>query len=262
LHADNSTTSGFAAAVVWLGVAVFTLVLPKTPPGAAVGRKTWRSVMGWDAFALLENRDHRTVFITAALFSAPLAAFYPFAAMHLRDLGEPRVSAAMSLGQISEIISMYALAPLLGRFRLKWIFFAGICFGVIRYAIDTRAAVLLGVSLHGFCFTLFFISAQIYLERRIDPQFRTRAQALMAFMMSGVGNLTGSLGSGWWRQGCTGANGTDWTLYWSVLCGVTICVGVFFLASYRGIVGLRPIERGQPGELPTTAEPLNGPNPE
>jgi MFS family permease len=265
LYADNSPMSGFAAAAVWLGVAAFTWLLPSVPPAAAKGGKRWRDLLGWEAFGLLRDRDHRTVFMTAALFSIPLAAFYPFAAMHLRDIGEPKVSAAMSLGQISEIISMYALAPLLLRFRLKWIFFAGIVFGVVRYAmfaVDTRAWLLGGIALHGFCFTLFFISAQIYLERRIDPQFRTRAQALKTLRISGVGNQIGSLGTGWWRQLCTGPAGTNWSLYWSVLCGVTVAVGAFFVVSYHGKSGLHKPGSGHAGELPTTAEPLSGPTPE
>jgi hypothetical protein len=35
--------------------------------------------------------------------------------------------------------------------------------------------VLAGVSLHGFAFTLFFITAQLYLDQRVDPAWRARA---------------------------------------------------------------------------------------
>ncbi|MHA3773105.1 MFS transporter [Verrucomicrobiota bacterium sgz303538] len=265
LRADSSTKSGFIAAGVWLGVAAFTLLLPHVPPSAGAGRKRWRDVLGWDAFVLLRNRDHRSVFVTAALFSVPLAAFYPFTVLHLRDAGEPRVSAAMSLGQISEAIAMYALAPLLTRFRLKTVLLTGIVFGVIRYAMfafDTRGWILAGISLHGLCFTLFFISAQIYLERRIEPEYRTRAQALMTFMISGVGNFTGALASGWWRQWCAGPAGTDWALYWTVMCGATVAVGAFFVMSYRGMNGLQPTSEGVPGQLASTAEPVAAPTPE
>ncbi len=236
LHADSSTLSGFAAVAVWLLVAAFTLTLPPVPPSAAPGKKRWKDVFGWDAFVLLKNPDHRSVFVTAALFSIPLAAFYPFTVLHLRDVGEDRVSAAMSLGQVSEIIAMYALAPLLTRFRLKTVFLAGITFGVIRYAmfaIDTRGWLLTGISLHGLCYTLFFITGQIYLERRVEPEYRTRAQALLTFMTAGVGNFSGALSTGWWRQWCSGPQGTDWQLYWAILCGVTLVVGLFFAVSYR-----------------------------
>ncbi len=265
LKADSSTLSGFVAVAVWLGVAAFTLTLPHVPPSASAGGKRWRDVLGWDAFVLLKNPDHRSVFVTAALFSIPLAAFYPFTVLHLRDAGESRVSAAMSLGQISEAIAMYALAPLLLRFRLKTVFLAGITVGVIRYAMfaaDTLPWVLAGVSLHGLCFTLFFISAQIYLERRVDPEYRTRAQALLTFMISGVGNFVGALSTGWLRQWCAGPQGTDWRLYWTILCGATLAVGVYFAATYRRGNRLHSGADESAGALPSASEPVAASTPE
>ena len=264
LHADQSTLSGFLGAAAWLGVALFTLRLPDVPMQPKA-RRSWREVLGWDALVLLRDPNHRAVFVTAALFSIPLAAFYPFGALHLQDVGEPRVSAAMSLGQITEIIGMFALAWLLAQVRLKTLFLAGIAFGVLRYVLfmlDTRPALLVGILLHGFCFTLFFIPAQIYAEKQIDHAFRARAQALLTMMMSGVGSLVGNLGCGWWRQWCTDAAGrTDWPLYWAVLGATVAVVFVYFALTYRSTTHLYPAE-ARPGSIPKSAEPLLAPTPE
>ena len=72
-------------------------------------------------------------------------------------------------------------------------------------ALNTKAWLLLGVALHGASFTLVFITAQIYLDQRVDAAWRARAQALMTLMNSGVGNLIGYLGTGWWFAACAGA---------------------------------------------------------
>jgi hypothetical protein len=153
----------------------------------------------------------------------------------------------MSLGQITEIIAMLGLASLFARWRLKWIFAAGLLVAVLRYclsALNQPVWVLLGVTLHGFSFTLFFITAQIYLNERIDPAWRTRAQALMALMVSGVGNLLGYLGAGSWLRTCTVGERTNWTGYWSGLTVVLVAVLVYFLKAYHGRgTGLR---RAQP----------------
>lgn len=264
LHADKSTMSGFLGAAAWLGVSLWTLRLPAMPMQPRTQRR-WREVLGWDALALLRDPNHRAVFVTAALFSVPVAAFYPFGALHLQDAGEPHVSAAMSLGQITEIIGMFVLAPLLARWPLKTLFLAGIGFGVLRYglfALDTRLALLAGIFLHGFCFTLFFIPAQIYAEKQIDPAFRARAQALLTVMMSGVGSLAGNLSCGWWRQWCTGAQGrTDWPLYWAALGAAVLLVFVYFAVTYRGTARIHTADT-HPGSLPKSAEPLLAPTPE
>jgi hypothetical protein len=236
LQADASPRCGMVAGGVWLVVALITFTLPPTPPPAASAGRSWTSLLGLEALQLLRHRNHGVIFISAAVVSAPLAAFYPFAAMQLRELNQANIAAAMSLGQISEIFAMYALSPLLARIRLKWILLAGIGFGVARYALfaaNTIPAILAGIALHGLCFTLFYIPGQIYIDRCIARSMQARAQALLTVMVSGVGTLAGYLGCGWWREACRTPVGTNWPLYWSVLCGVLIGAFLFLATQYR-----------------------------
>ena len=237
LHADTSTLAGYTAAATWLVLAAFTFALPSVPPPESTGHTTWHERLGWDALVLLKNRDHRVVFITAALFNIPLAAFFPFTPAHLQQLGFHRTSAWMSLGQITEVIAMLALAGLFLRVRLKWIFAAGLGFGLLRYALcamDGKAWLLVGITLHGFSYTLYFIPAQLYLEERIDPAWRARAQALFALMTGGVGNLIGYLGTGWWFAACTENTFTRWPIFWGGLAATVGGVMIYFLTAYRG----------------------------
>ena len=237
LMADSSTRAGFAASALWLGIAVFSLTLPRVPPLGAGALRSWRDVLGLPALALLAHRDHRVVFLTAALFSMPLAAYFPFTALHLGDAGVREISAAFSLGQFTEIIAMYSLSGLLVRVRLKWIFLTGIGCGAVRFALfalDTKPTLIAGIALHGLCYTLFFITAQLYLEKRIEPQLRARAQALLTLMTAGVGTFAGSIASGWWREACRNGATTDWPHFWLGLCAAVAAVFVFFAAAYRG----------------------------
>jgi nucleoside transporter len=233
---DRSAYAGYLGAFVWLLVAGFTYFLPELPVPKTVERLAWHERLGLDALTLLKNRNTRVVFITTALFNIPVCAFYPYAPTHLHDLGFQRTSAWMSLGQVSEIVAMFGLAWLLINWRLKWVFVCGLGFGVARFALsalDTRPALLLGVTLHGASFVLVFITAQIFLDQQIAPAWRTRAQALMTLMSGGFGNLIGYLGNGWWFNACTSQSGTRWPLFWG---GLTATVGVvlaFFLIAYR-----------------------------
>ena len=236
LHADASTLTGFASAATWLLTAALTYCLPSVQPQAAPTQRPWKDLLGLDTLQLLRHPGHRSVFLTAGLLSIPLAAFYPFTALHLHDLGFQSISAAMSLGQITEAIAMYALSPLLSRFKLRTLFLWAILTSLLRYllfAVDQMPALLLGIFLHGICFTLFFIPAQIYIEQHIDRSMRFRAQALMTLLISGFGNLLGYLGCGWLRTLCSLDGHTLWTRYWSILAVAVFAVGLYFLRSQR-----------------------------
>jgi len=238
LGADRSPLAGYSGALVWLGVAAFTLRMPGVSPSKVPERLTLRQRLGLDALTLLRHPDHRVVFVTAALFSIPLAAFYPYAPPHLKELGLERTAAWMTLGQATEILAMFCLAGLFLKWRLKWIFSAGLACGWLRYslcAMDGRAWVLTGIALHGGAFTLFLITAQIYIDERVDTAWRARAQALMYLMTSGVGNLLGYLGSGWWYRVCARPDGTQWSWFWGGLALVVALVLANFLRAYRGI---------------------------
>lgn len=234
--ADSSVVAGYLAAAGWLGLSAVTWLLPCVPPPAS-GPITFRERMGWDALQLLRNHDHRAVFFVIALFSIPLAAFYPFAPVHLGQLGFEKTSAWMSLGQVTEVIAMFGMASLFGWVRIRWIMAAGLAFGVLRFAfaaVDERFWALLGVTLHGFSFTLVFITAQIYLNERIEVEWRTRAQALLSLMSSGIGNLSGYLLTGMWLGICTASGRTNWTLFWAALSAAMGAVLLYFLIAYKG----------------------------
>lgn len=237
LNADASALAGFSAAIMWLIVCAFTFFLPRIEVPKLAVNLTWSERFGLDALTLLKNRDHRVVFITTVLFCIPLAAFYPYAPPHLRELGLQHTTAWMSLGQVTEIIAMFSLGALLLHWRLKWIFACGLGFGVARFvfsALNTKGWLLIGVALHGASFALVLITAQIYLDQRVDTAWRSRAQALLSLMNGGVGNLVGYLGTGWWFSFCTRPFGTKWSLFWGGLAATVTAVLVYFLTAYRG----------------------------
>jgi MFS family permease len=237
LGADSSTLAMYAGAIMWLGLACFTLTLPAVEPPPSSGKLTLRERLGLDALGLLRHGDHRVVFVTAALFCIPMAAFYPFTPPHLRELGFERSSAWMTLGQVTEVIVLVGLARALTNWRLKWVFAAGLGFAVLRFAlcaVNEPGWLLAGVALHGPGYALFFVTAQIYVNERMDPAWRARAQALFSLVTGGVGSLLGYLSTGWWFGVNASASVTNWTLFWSGLSGAVAVVLAYFILAYHG----------------------------
>ena len=243
LNADTSPLAGYCGSVIWLLVAGFTCFLPPTEPPPAV-HVSWHERMGLDALRLLKNPQHRVMFITAALMNMAIAAFYPYAPTHLHELGFQHTTAWLSLGQVTEMVAMMILGGLMLRWSTKRLVAAGLGFGVLRFvfsAFNTKGWLLLGVFLHGASFVLVLIIGQIYLEHHVEVAWRARAQALFALMTSGVGNLLGYLGSGWWFHACTTRQATNWPWFWGGLAATVAVVLVYFLAMYRPAQGLNAL---------------------
>jgi MFS family permease len=132
---------------------------------------------------------------------------------------------------------MFILGALLLRWRLKWIFVCGLSFGVLRFALSAlpfKAALVAGITMHGASFALVYITAQIYVDQRVEAGWRTRAQALLNLMYNGVGNLIGYLACGWWFAVCSIPQGTHWPVFWMGLSGGMAVVLVYFLTAYQG----------------------------
>jgi nucleoside transporter len=236
LNADTSSRAGYTSAVIWLMLSGFTFFLPSLEVPQSAENLSWHERLGLDALTLLKNRDHRVVFIMTTLLCIPLSAFYPYAPTNMRDLGLVHTSALMSLAQTTEIAAIISLGWLL-HWRIKWVFACGLGFGVLRFvlsAVNYKTFLLIGIALHGASFALVSITAQIYLEQRVNKAWRARAQALLTLMNSGVGNLIGFLSTGWWFNACTRPAGTQWTIFWGGLAATVAVVAIYFLIAYRG----------------------------
>jgi len=245
LHAETSTLGGKVAAVLSVILAVVCRFLPPMPPPDSVapkGRRSLASLFGFKAFALLKNSDHRGLFVTAALLSIPIAAFYAYTPILLREMGDQGSTQTMTLGQVSEIVLLLLLPLLVRKVRLKWILLGALVVGVLRYAFFTFGAMtaemtwmIWGVALHGLCYVGFFVTAQIYLAERIEKKMRAQAQSLLVMLSGGVGTLVGIVMAGeLFKLTAKSGELSDWVTFWGVLFITTLLAMTYFLITYRG----------------------------
>jgi MFS family permease len=236
-HADSSALAVYLGAAASLLVCICAGFVPPQKSLTPAGKVSWRARLGLDALSLLKDRNHRVIFIIIGAFNISLVGFYPYGPLHIRELGFTSVSAWMSLAQTTEVLSMFALGALLRRFRLKWIFACGLAIGVARFALCAlpfKAGLLIGTTLQGACYALVYITAQIYVEQRVEPGWRARAQALLNLMYNGFGSLIGYLACGWWFAACARPAGTQWPVFWLGLAAGMAAVLIYFLAAYQG----------------------------
>lgn len=239
LHADRSAVAGYASVVPRLLLGVLAFALPATHP-AGTGR-SWLSLLGIDAFALLRERDHFVFFLVTGLLSIPLAAFYMFVPRHLEALGDLHASATMTFAQWPEVLAMLTIGAVMSRWRIKTVLTWSLVIHVLRFASFTMAGVtgerlwlMPGVVLHGFGYTFYFITAQIFLDRRVPQGMRGQAQGLLTLVSGGIGSSVGNLLAGHLYDLTVLHGGGGWTVFWAALGSILVlCLGIFAFF-YRG----------------------------
>ncbi len=240
LRADTSPVAGYASAGVRLLTGLAAFGLPRTPPLGLPG-VTLKSRLGLDAFALLKQRDHLVFFVVTGLFSIPLSAFYMYGAEFLKVLGDAHPTGTMTVAQGLEVAGMLALGSVMTRCRVKTVLSWALGLSVARYAMSAGAGVtgaagwhIAGIALHGLCYTFYFITAQVFLDRRVDPGMKGRAQGLLGMVSGGAGPLVGALACGWLRHACVAADGGGWDWFWGILSAMIAVCLVIFVMFYRG----------------------------
>lgn len=242
---DSSPVAGMAAAGVRVALGLACFMMPETLPmgasreTAGVERRGWRSNFGMDALVLFKDRSLRVFFITSMLFAVPLAAFYMYAPIQLKEMGDPHPVGSMTLGQVTEVIAMLMLSGLMAKGKVRWVLLAAIGFALLRYLLfalagwaDSLPWMWLGIAMHGPCYTFYSVTGQILVNRRVEPGVRSQAQALLGTLTTGVGALLGSLACGiYYRETIGLVNG--WVFFWSGLAAAVFGCGVYFFARYE-----------------------------
>ena len=236
-----------SASVGWLSVgasilaAVCCFLLPHCPPKGGPPKNVL-DVLGLRAFRLFKQPDTAVFFGTAFLFSIPLSAYFMHTPQQLRFLGCEQIAAVMTVGQLTEVAAMLMMGWLLRTWTIKAIFVLALGCGTLRYLLyavgasdDSIASVLVGVALHGICWTYFFEAGKVFLARRIERGIRTQSQALLALLTSGIGGLAGTAFVGWAHGYLVNeTTGAGWSDYWWLLTTVCAFCVIGFMIGYRG----------------------------
>ncbi len=253
---DRTPLPLYAAAVASLLLGLYSFTLPHTPPPAAGESVSLGSIVGMDALRQLGGRSF-TIFIACSfLICIPLAAYYNFApifaANAVYDQGVsnavvdllPNPSSLMSLGQMSETAFMLLMPLLFLRFGVKWMLAIGMGAWVLRYVLFAMGApdavfwmVATGILLHGVCFDFFFVTGQIYVDKKSTPAVRGQAQGFLVLVTYGLGMFVGAQIAGALFNAFLGdapaLTLALWQEFWLVPAGFAFLVLALFVLSFR-----------------------------
>jgi len=226
-----------AAASIVLGL--FSFTLPHTPPRAAGQPVSLRSIVGLDALKQLGDRSFYVFIAASLLLCIPLAAYYNFTQLFLGDAGVTKIAATQTWGQISETGFMLLMPLFFARLGVKKMLLLGMGAWVLRYGLFAIAApsaifplILVGILLHGVCYDFFFVTGQIYVDKKSTPAVRGQAQGFLVLVTYGVGMLIGAqvAGNVYTRMlgGAASMTLDRWPSFWVLPAGFAAAILILF----------------------------------
>ncbi len=236
----------YAAAITSLILGVYSFTLPHTPAPAAGEKVSARSIMGLDALKELGSKPFYIFLGASLLICIPLAAYYNFTQLFLGATGFQNIAGTQTLGQMSEVIFMILMPIFFIRLGVKWMLVAGMGAWVLRYVFFALAApnevfwmIIVGILLHGICYDFFFVTGQIYVDKKSTPAIRGQAQGMLVLVTYGLGMMIGAQAAGELFNGFLGDSGAltlgQWKQFWFVPAAfaAVIMVGFAFLFNDR-----------------------------
>jgi nucleoside transporter len=228
------------AAVASVALGLFCLALPHTPP-QTTRRATLADAFGLDALGLLRERTFAVFVLGSFLVCIPLQFYYAFANPFLNELAVSNAAGKMTLGQMSEVGFMLVMPWFFRRLGVKMMLLVGMAAWTARYLLfawgDNGALVWMlygGILLHGICYDFFFVTGQIYVDRKAPGDLRAAAQGLIAFVTLGVGMFIGSWVSGRIVDAyALPGGGHAWDQIWLVPAAGAAGVLLLFAAMFR-----------------------------
>ena len=191
------------AALASLIMAGYCLTLPPTPPLGGAGAFRFADMFPVAVLRLLKERAMIVFAIASFLICIPLQFYYAFTNLFLNQTGVRNAAGKMTGGQVSEVLCMLLIPWFFRRLGVKYMLVSGMAAWSIRYLlfaygdVGPRMWMLWGgILLHGICYDFFFVTGQIYIDRKSPVALRAAAQGLITFITYGLGMFTGSWFSG------------------------------------------------------------------
>lgn len=227
------------AAVLSVVMGVYCLTLPDTPPS----KDAQNPYAFLEAFRLTQNRNFAVLLVISFIVAIELPFYYNLTYLFLTDAGtgvglaHSDAQFAMSLGQVAEVVLMLLLAPAIKYLGMRMTIFLGILAWPVRYAIfalgEPAWLIVAAQSLHGVCYSFFFVGGMIAVERLSHSDIRASAQGLIVFATNGVGMLVGHFFSGWVHDYfALDAGGHAWASIFTVPIVITVVAAVMFVAFF------------------------------
>jgi len=236
------------AGVVSLALAAYSRLLPHTPPKKTSAAASATKRFAWlEAVKLLKHPFVLVLWIVTFIDAFVHNAYFNWTGSFLGappeagGVGIPGnwIMPIMSLGQVSEILTMLALGIVLKKLGWRLTMLIGVLGHAGRFAVYAFFAsepwTIIAVQvLHGICYAFFFATVYIFVDTYFPKDVRSSAQGLFNVMILGVGVLAANSLCPWLIQSVFTADGvTDFRSLFLLPCLTALGAAVLLFLAFR-----------------------------
>jgi len=236
------------AGIVSLALAAYSLLLPHTPPKKKVPGVSSTERFAWlEAVKLLKHPFVLILWLITFIDALVHNLYFNWTGLFLGASSEAGgvgipgnwIMPVMSLGQVSELLTMLVLGVVLKKLGWRFTMLIGILGHAARFAVYAFFAsepwmIITIQVLHGICYAFFFATVYIFVDSYFPKDVRSSAQGLFNVMILGLGVLAANTLGPWLMQSVFTANGvTDFRSMFLLPCLTALGAAILLAAAFR-----------------------------
>jgi MFS family permease len=236
------------AGAVSLVLAAYSLLLPHTPPKKRSPGASASERFAWlESMKLLKHPFVLILWLITFIDAFVHNSYFNWTGTFLgtaREAGGVGIAGnwimpVMSLGQVSEILTMLVLGAVLKRLGWRATMLIGILGHAGRFAVyaffPSQPWVIVAVQvLHGICYAFFFATVYIFVDTYFPKDVRSSAQGLFNVMILGIGVLAANSLCPWLIQSVFTVNGvTDFRSLFLLPCLTALGAAIVLALAFR-----------------------------
>ena len=237
---DGTHLPFYCGAAVSL-LAVFTnLTLPNTPPATKGLKPTLIDLFGLGTVKLMKDRNVAIFIILSFLSMIPFAMYYSYFSEFLLSTNTKYITLTINWGVLVEMGFMLLVPAVIKKIGLQKTMILGLFALVIRYLSFYLGGVIIqpwmyyiGILIHGLIFGFFYVSGQIYIDKKAPKQLKSQAQGFIFLITFGLGLLVGNFLSAKLIDYYKTVTGYKWEAIWGISTIGSIVLLIAFIGLFK-----------------------------
>lgn len=237
---DGTHIPFYCGAGVSLVASFFNLTLPNTPPRAKGKKATLAEVFGLGTLQLMKDRNFAVFIIFSFLSLIPFAMYFSYFSEFLLNINTKYISITINWGVLAEMGFLLLVPLVIKKLGLRKTMILGLVALTIRYFAFYAGGVVtqtwmyyIGILIHGLIFGFFYVSGQIYIDKKAPAHLKSQAQGFIFLVTFGAGLLLGNFFCAKLIHHYKTAAGYNWDAIWGITTLISVGLLMGFILLFR-----------------------------